>query len=141
MEAKVVWQEGMAFEAHLDGFNFTMDAHPAVGGQNKGPKPKGLTMISLAGCTAMDVISILGKMKVKPDLFEIVTDGAITEDHPKKFSAIVIKYIFKGTDLPQDKLKKAVNLSFENYCGVIATLKPVVDITYQIIVNDDVIHG
>ncbi|MCP4218055.1 MAG: hypothetical protein GY765_25655, partial [bacterium] len=86
MEAKVVWQEGMAFDAQLDGFNFTIDAHPKVGGKDKGPKPKGLTMISLAGCTAMDVISILTKMRVKVESFEVATDGTLTEDHPKKFT-------------------------------------------------------
>ncbi len=135
MDANVVWKEGMAFEAHLDGFNFTIDAAPAVGGENKGPKPKGLTLVSLAGCTAMDVISILRKMRVTPDSFEVATDGTISSEHPKTISDIVVKYIFKGTDLPLDKIKTAVNLSMESYCGVIATLKPTVNITGKIIVN------
>ena len=138
MEANVVWKEGMAFEAHLDGFNFTIDAHPKVGGENKGPKPKGLTLISLAGCTAMDVISILKKMRVTVDSFEVATEGELADDHPKKITTIIIKYIFKGTNLPNDKLKTAVTLSMENYCGVIATLKPTVKISHKIIVNDEV---
>lgn len=135
MEAKVVLKDGMAFEAHLDGFNFTIDAAEKVGGQNKGPKPKGLTLVSLAGCTAMDVISILRKMRVSVDSFEVATDGTLVKDHPKKFDEIVVKYIFTGTDLPLDKLKTAINLSMENYCGVSATLKPTVKLSYMIFIN------
>lgn len=141
MEGKVEWQDGMAFEAHLDGFNFTIDAAEAVGGRNLGPKPKGLTLVSLAGCTAMDVISILKKMKVAVDHFEVGTEGKLTQDHPKKFTDIVIKYKFKGTDLPLEKIKRAIELSMENYCGVSATLKPVVNISREIYINDQKIEG
>ena len=63
MEAKVVWKDEMGFEAHLDSFNFMIDAYPEVGGKERGPRPKGLTLISLAGCTGMDVISILKKSR------------------------------------------------------------------------------
>ncbi len=136
MESKVVWQEGMAFEAHLGGFNFTIDAGPAVGGQNKGPSPKGLTLVSLAGCTAMDVISILTKMRVNVEAFEVETDAKLASEHPKKFTDIVVKYKFKGQDLPLDKIKRAIELSRENYCGVAATLKSAVSMSYEIHIND-----
>ena len=136
MDSKVVWQNGMAFEAHLDGFNFTIDADAAVGGQGKGPKPKGLTLVSLAGCTAMDVISILKKMRVEPDHFEVGTEGKLTAEHPKKFTDIVVTYKFRGKDLPLDKIKRAIELSMENYCGVSATLKPAVNISAEIYIND-----
>ena len=142
MEASVKWTDGMSFDASLDGFNLTIDADPMFGGQNKGPKPKGLTLVSLAGCTGMDVVSILGKMRVMKDVesFEIQTDGTLTEEHPKKFSDIVIKYVFKGEKLPDlvDKIKHAIDLSMENYCGVSATLKPAVKMTYQLLINDQI---
>jgi putative redox protein len=125
----------MAFEVHLDGFNFTIDAGAKVGGQGKGPQPKGLTLVSLAGCTAMDVISILKKMRVDPDHFEVGTEGKLTGEHPKKFTDITIKYEFKGKDLPLDKIKRAIELSMENYCGVSATLKPAVNLTSIIYIN------
>ncbi len=141
MESKVVWQDNMAFEAHLDGFNFYIDADSKVGGQNKGPKPKGLTLVSLAGCTAMDVISILKKMRVAVEHFEVATEGQLTEEHPKKFTAIVIKYKFKGKDLPIDKIKHAVELSMENYCGVSATLKPAVKLSREIYIDDKKIEA
>lgn len=135
MQANVVWKDGMAFEAHLDGFNLTIDAHEMFGGRKLGPMPKGLTLVSLAGCTAMDVISILQKMRVKVDSFEVATDGVIADEHPKKFLEVVIKYIFKGTELPLEKIKNAVSLSLESYCGVYATLQPTVRMSHQIMIN------
>ena len=143
MEASVEWKNGMAFEAHLDGFNFTIDADPVAGGQNKGPKPKGLTLVSLAGCTAMDVISILGKMRVSDniDSFSVATDGVLVEEHPKKFKEVVIKYIFKGNLADKvDKIEHAIELSMENYCGVSATLRPTVKLSHQLIINDRVME-
>jgi putative redox protein len=141
MQASVVWKDGMAFEAHLDGFNFFIDADETVGGQNKGPKPKGLTLVSLAGCTAMDVISILKKMRVSVDSFEVAIDGVIAQEHPRKFLELVIKYIFKGTDLPLGKIENAITLSMENYCGVSATLRPTVKLSHQIIINGQVVES
>jgi len=139
METKVVWQEGLAFEAQLDGHTFYIDAAPESGGKNKGPKPKGLTLVSLAGCTGMDVISILKKMKVAVDYFEVKTDAVVSNEHPQKFESILVQFIFKGDDLPVDKIQKAVSLSEEKYCGVSATLKPTVLIDSQIIINGQAI--
>jgi len=144
MEASVTWKNGMSFDARLDKFNFMIDGDERFGGQGLGPRPKGLTLVSLAGCTGMDVISIMRKMKLeeKIDHFEIATDGTITEEHPKKFTDVVIKYIFKGAELPAavDKIKHAIELSLESYCGVSATLKPSVNITHQLIINDKVMN-
>ena len=140
MDARVEWKDGMAFEAHLEGFHFTIDADEQFGGRNLGPRPKGLTLVSLAGCTAMDVISILQKMRVKVDAFEVATDGVIEKDYPKRILEVVIKYSFKGKDIPPEKVKHAIELSLENYCGVSATLKPSVKISHQIIINDQVVE-
>ena len=141
MEARVEWKDGMAFEAHLEGHHFTIDADELVGGRKLGPRPKGLTLVSLAGCTAMDVISILQKMRVKVDSFEVVTDGVIEQDFPKRILEIVVKYVFKGENIPLDKVKHAVELSMETYCGVTATLRPTVKISHQIIINGNVVAG
>ena len=135
MEAKVIWNDGMSFTAKLDGFDIIIDADENVGGENLGPRPKGLTLISLAGCTGMDVISILKKMRVNVDSFEVSTKASLTEEHPKRFKTITLIYEFKGTDIPLDKVKKAVSLSEERYCGVSATLKPKVEITNEIRIN------
>ena len=136
MESTVVWKDGMAFEAELGGFHFTIDAAEAVGGRNLGPMPKGLTLTSLVGCTAMDVISILNKMRVPLDRFEVTAKADLADQHPKKFERIVIQYKFYGQDVPLDRVKRAVTLSQERYCGVSATLAPVVDLSYEIYIND-----
>jgi len=137
MESKVVWKDGMSFEAHLDGFNFMIDSDEQFGGQGKGPKPKGLTSVSAAGCTAMDVISILKKMEVQLDSFEIVTDSVFADEHPKKYTEMIMKFKFEGPDLPLVKIEKAVSLSRDKYCGVIATLQPSVKITTEIYLNGE----
>jgi putative redox protein len=141
MEAKVVWQDGMAFQAHLEDFSFIIDAAESVGGRNLGPRPKGLTLVSLAGCTAMDVVSILKKMRVDFESFEVVTQGTLAQNHPKKFDEIVIRYQFKGADVPLDKVKHAIGLSMETYCGVSATLRPGVKISHQVFINDRKVDG
>jgi putative redox protein len=130
-----VWKENMAFEADVEGFKIMLDADPSVGGQNLGPKPKALTLVSLAGCTAMDVISILKKMRVEPEYFNVEVEGELTEEHPKYYHSIHMKYIFRGKDLPMDKLEKAVNLSQDRYCGVSALLSKGADITHEIVVE------
>ena len=139
MEASVEWKNGMAFNANLNGFDFMIDGDEKFGGQGLGPRPKGLTLVSLAGCTAMDVISILRKMKVEGgiDSFKIATDGQLAEEHPKKITEIVVDYIFQGEKLQAsiDKIKKAIQLSVENYCGVYATLQPTVKISHRLFVN------
>jgi putative redox protein len=135
LDAKITWTSGMEFRAQLDGFDFSIDAAPEFGGANKGPRPKGLTLVSLAGCTGLDVISILKKMRITPVSFEIATSATLAETHPKKIIAILVRYIFTGPDLPADKIAHAVELSETQYCGVSATLKPGVAITSQIEIN------
>lgn len=135
MKGKVVWNEGMSFNVELDGFNFIIDADEKVGGKDLGPRPKGLTLISLAGCTGMDVISILKKMRVEVDSFEVSTDADLIDEHPKRFKNIKVIYTFTGENIPPEKVKKAVSLSEERYCGVSATLKETVEITNEIIIN------
>ncbi len=135
MNSKVVWKDGLSFEATLDGFKFMIDAKEDVGGKNRGPSPKGLILISLAGCTGMDVISILKKMRVDIDSFEVKTESVLSKEHPKKYLAILIKYVFEGKNLSLEKIKKAILLSEEKYCGVSATLKLSVKIANEIIIN------
>ena len=130
------WKEAMSFETTLNGHKIVVDADEAVGGKNTGPRPKPLLLVSLAGCTAMDVISMLGKMRVQPEAFRVDVDGELTEEHPKIYHKLHIRYVFKGHDLPMDKLEKAVNLSKEKYCGVSAMLSKAVVITHEIVIED-----
>lgn len=122
----------MAFEASIGEYKLMLDADPAVGGTNQGPKPKPLTLVSLAGCTGMDVISILRKMRVEPSYFNIAVEGELTEEHPKTYNKIHLVYEFKGDNLPMEKLEKAVTLSQDRYCGISALLRKGAELTYEI---------
>jgi len=126
------WISNLAFKADLDGHEIMLDVAEHVGGQNLGPRPKPLLMTALGGCTGMDVVSILKKMKIVPSYFNIRIEAEVTEEHPKQFSRFHLIYEFRGKDLPFDQLKKAVDLSQEKYCGISATLKKAVPITYEI---------
>jgi putative redox protein len=138
MEGKVVWKEGMAFEALLNGHSFMVDANKAVGGTDQGPSPKGLMLIALAGCTGMDVVSILKKMKEPVEGFEVETGAVTAEEHPKKILEMKVTYRLTSTEkLCKDKVKRAVELSEDRYCGVSATLKPQVKISHEIYVNGE----
>ena len=137
MDTKVecIWVENMVFDANLDGHHVIMDASPEVGGEDKGARPKPLLLASLAGCTGIDVVSILKKMRVELDGFRMEIGANLTEEHPKIYDKIMVTYYFKGKDLPMDKLEKAVQLSEEKYCGVSAMLKKAGLIEYEIIIE------
>lgn len=141
LEANIEWQEDLAFKARLDGHEFVIDGTPEAGGRDLGPRPKGLTLVSLAGCTGMDVISILGKMRVKVDRFRIETEALTAGDHPRKFLEIKVTYRFEGPGINPDSLRKAISLSEEKYCGVRATLSPVVAIRHEIVLNGETLRN
>src|SRR6056297_1277599 len=131
-QVKISWKEKMAFSAEVNGHEIMLDASEKVGGENRGPRPKPLMLAALAGCTGMDVVSILKKMRVEVEDFNVSVEGDLTEEHPKQFSKMHVIYEFKGKDLPMEKLQKAVNLSEERYCGVSATYRQAMEITSEI---------
>jgi putative redox protein len=131
------WLGNMAFTAQVNGHEIILDATDAVGGENRGPRPKPLMMVALAGCTGMDVVSILKKMRVEVEGFSVRVEGDLTEEHPKHFTAMHIIYEFTGKDLPMEKLQKAVSLSEERYCGVSVTYRKAMNITTEIRVKGD----
>ncbi len=126
------WKGDMVFESDINGHRLTMDAPAEAGGKEKGPRPKPLMLASLAGCTGMDVISMLKKMRVKVDNFAIHIEGDLTDDIPKHYKKMHVVYEFTGKDLPMDKLKKAVEMSREKYCGVSYTYKQTMEVSYEI---------
>jgi putative redox protein len=126
------WLSDMAFESEINGHKIIIDADPMVGGQNMGPRPKPFMLLALGGCTAMDVISILKKMRVEIDSFNVRVEGDLTEEHPKHFIKMHVIYECTGKDLPMDKLQKAVSLSEERYCGVSASYRKAMKMTSEI---------
>jgi putative redox protein len=115
-----------------DGHEILLDLSKESGGQDSGARPKTLLLTALGGCTAMDVVSILGKMRVEFDGLKIHLGADLTEDHPKVFKSIHVKYVFSGKGLPLDKLERAASLSMEKYCGVGAMLAKACPITHEI---------
>ncbi|MBI5008464.1 MAG: OsmC family protein [Bacteroidia bacterium] len=126
------WTGNMTFETEVNGHKITLDASSEGGGENKGPRPKLLLLSALGGCTGMDVISILKKMRVEVDDFKVIVEGDVMEEHPKYFFRMHVIYQFKGKDLALDKLQEAVSLSEERYCGVSATFRKGIEVTSEI---------
>lgn len=126
------WLGNMQFDAVLGGHHLVMDAMPENGGNDAGPRPKELMIASLAGCTGMDVVSILNKMKIYPEQFNIEIEAELTEEHPKHYTKIHLIYLFKGKELDEEKIKKAVLLSQDKYCGVSAVYRKTMQISHEI---------
>ncbi len=135
MNGKIVWHGGLEFEGENDkGHNVIMDVTEEQGGQNKGMTPKELVLQGLMGCTAMDVVSILKKMRVEFKHFEIKASATQTDTEPKVFAKIDLCYSLTGDNLPREKVLKAITLSEEKYCGVSAMLEKTaaIEISYEI---------
>jgi putative redox protein len=138
MKARIecAWKEGQAFEADVNGFKLLLDTACDAGGQNLGPRPKQLMLVALAGCTGMDVISILRKMRIEPEYFNVAVEGDPAEEHPKYYKKINVIYELKGKDIDLEKVDKAINLSRDRYCSVFAMLKHEAEISYEIRILD-----
>jgi len=135
-EIEMKWQGGMAFNTMLDGHSVTVDAPAEVGGNDSGPRPKALMLVALGGCTGMDVVSILKKMRVEVEDFTMRISGNLTEEHPKHFDSMKLIYEFKGKDLSEEKIHKAIKLSMEQYCGVSAVYKKALDFEYEVVIKE-----
>ncbi len=127
------WLSGMSFETEVNGHRIVMDASPESGGEDRGPRPKPLILSALAGCTGIDVVLILKKMKVDFEYFNIEVTGEQTETEPRYYHRIHVAYQFrKGEIIDPGKVERAVKLSRERYCGVAAMLKQAAELTYEI---------
>lgn len=131
-EIKTEWIEGMQFKATSEGGSIILDAAEDVGGKNDGLRPKPLMLTALAGCTSMDVASLMKKMRAESEKFDVEVIGNLTEEHPKHYDKVHVIYNFEGKNLKKDKLTKCVDLSIEKYCGVYAMFKHFATITHEI---------
>lgn len=126
-----------AFEIRQGDHVFQVDTTPENGGENRGPSPKGLLLSGLIGCTGVDIVSVLEKMRMAFDRFELSAECDVTESHPKVFKEITLRYLFVGNALDLDKVKKAIDLSMEKYCGVSAMLKKNSEILIEVYFNGE----
>ena len=118
-EVTTVYKGGMRFETDSPtGYKTFMATSPENGGNNDGMGPKALMLSSLAGCTGLDIVYVLNKMRVEVPEFQMVVRGELTEEHPKTYHTVWLEYHFFGDDLNEEKIQKAVDLSATQYCGV-----------------------
>jgi len=125
MDASVIWKKGMSFTgtAFTSNFSLPLGASPKVGGDNDGFRPLELILIGLAGCTAMDVISILGKKRQQVTALEVKTHGDQAEEHPRSLTRFQVEYVVTGKRIDHEAVERAVELSQTKYCSVSATLR------------------
>jgi putative redox protein len=123
MDILLNWQGGMAFEGAGDsGFALRMDAEESVGGGNSGARPMEFIALGLAGCTGMDVISILRKKKQDVKDFQVKVHAERAEEHPKVFTHAIIEYLVTGKNIDEPSVLRAIELSAEKYCPAQAML-------------------
>jgi putative redox protein len=138
MNAVVNWREGMSFTGSADsGFTVSLGADPAVGGADDGFRPLELMLVSLAGCTAMDVISILRKKQQPVSGFSVKVRAERAQEHPKVFTRITILYHLTGRDLDEVALRRAIELTATKYCPAQAMLGRVVPMELKYQIDDD----
>ena len=131
------WKNKMLLESDNPlGKNLLMESGPDFGGSNQGLSPKALMLSSLGGCTGLDVLSLLKKIRVELEDFKVTVNGELTEEHPKYYDKVSIDYYFTGTDLNEEKIKKVVSLSEERYCGVIKMFRAFAEVTIAIHFNE-----
>ncbi|RFU69264.1 OsmC family peroxiredoxin [Peribacillus saganii] len=132
MQTTINWTGDMAFSGTTpSGHEIKMDAAPEVGGNNSGARPMELLLHSLAGCTGIDIVMILKKMRFEPSAFKMEIEGSRAEEQPRRFTDIHIHYSLEG-ELPEDKVVRAIKLSKDKYCSVSHSLNVNVVASYSI---------
>ncbi len=131
MTAHVRLETGMRMDAQAgSGHHVPLDAEEHAGGHNAGFRPMELLLVSLAGCTGMDVISILRKKRQQITAYEVHVEGIRAEEDPKVFVEITVDYLITGHQIRPEAVERAIQLSKDRYCGAGAMLGKVARITY-----------
>ncbi len=138
MKAKVVWQGRMTFTGSADtGFTVPLGAKAEVGGDEDGFRPIELIATGLAGCTSMDVISILQKKRQDVIAFEVQVEADRAEEHPRVFTNAVIEYHISGHGVDEAAVVRAIELSATRYCPAQAMFDEVFPITLKYYIYED----
>jgi putative redox protein len=134
--------EGLTFLGRAKSKHWVaMDGPETFGGSEAASRPMELFLVSLAGCTGADVASLLKKMRVKYDKFEVHVDSERAEEHPKVYTKIYLKYILWGQDLEaeKEKIEKSIDLSQNKYCSISAMIRNAnipVEYSYELLETD-----
>jgi putative redox protein len=142
MKATVNWNGDMNFTGVANsGFAIQMDTDASLGGSDKGARPMEMIALGLAGCTAMDVISILQKKRQKITNFEVNVDAPRSQDYPKVFTSAILTFIVTGSDVNEDAVLRAIALSATKYCPVHAMLEQAFPIEMHYEIYEDEGNG
>ena len=132
MDANVTWKKGMSFEGTADsGFKVDLGTDPQFGGDDDGFRPLELMLVSLGGCTGMDVISILQKKRQDVTDFEVKVHAERASEHPKVFTQIELEYVITGRSIDPEAVERAIELSENKYCPAQAMLAKASSITHH----------
>ncbi len=138
MDAKVTWNGRMSFTGTADtGFSVPLGAEAAVGGDEDGFRPMELILTGLAGCTAMDVVSILQKKRQEVTAFNVRVHAERAEDHPKVVTSAVLEYQVSGHALDEAAILRAIELSATRYCPAQAMFRSVFPMTLKYTIFED----
>ncbi len=129
---KTTWQNKMDFIAEVNAHQVHMDKLEQHGGNDLGPRPKPLILAAIAGCAGMEINSILQKMRINFESFEIDVHGELSNDIPKIYTQVHIHFSIKSQNPEKDKIEKAIHLTVDKYCGVIAMVKHFAKVSIQI---------
>lgn len=131
------WKNNTTFESVIDGHKLSIDTSVDMGGNDEGPRPKVLMLLSLAGCSGLDIASLFHKMRVVPERLEIEVSGELSDTIPAVFTSFHIAYRVWGNENDRNKMIKAIRLSEEKYCGVAVMYRKIGAVTYDIFINDN----
>jgi putative redox protein len=130
MKTITTWKQAHEFEAAHEGNKIKID-----GDKNNGHGPKALLLSALAGCSGIDVVDILGKMKIEFKDLRMETSATLADEHPKVFTGVHITYYIRTARDNEDRIIKAIELSLEKYCGVAAMLKKNSSLNYSLVIE------
>jgi putative redox protein len=135
MKVTAQWQENMTFMGTPDsGFSVQMDADASLGGTNSGVRPMEMVALGLAGCTGMDVLSILRKKRQQVTAFEVKVNAPRSPEYPKVFTSALITYVVIGKSVEETAVLRSIELSITKYCPVQFMLAQVIpmELHYEI---------
>jgi len=137
MEAKITWKHGLSFDGLTEsGFTVPLGADPAVGGENDGPRPLELIALGLAGCTGMDVVSILQKKRQDVTSFQVLVHAERAAEHPRVFTHIVVEYLIEGRQIDPAAVERAIELSATKYCPAQTMLEKATPIEHRYTITE-----
>lgn len=122
-KVQIIWKGGTQLKSEGPGGAFLMDTAKAIGGKGEGLRPKALMLSALGGCAGVDIAMLLKKMRAEVAHFEIEVLGELTQEIPKYYHKVQVIFHFHDKDFQKEKIEKAVLLSSEKYCGVMAMFR------------------